>query len=171
MHEMEVSKHPSDDDCTVLYIYEIAFAEIRFQTFSYKFETHHHTWFFVCENGIIWHQHFRRKLIEEKFCIAVKGPHKGCLRDESYSGVPSFTFSHTKYPQFVTQKTWYFHIFSDVWIFRFSFQKISGINRGEGGLWVRIGGIFSQNLTSSVWFTFGEREGISVLLILLAFEV
>ena len=77
---------------------------------------------------------FGRKLIEEKFCIAVKGPHKGCLRDESYSGVSYFTFSHTKYPQFVTQKTWYLHIFSDVWIFRFSFQKLSGINRGEGGL-------------------------------------
>ena len=42
MHEMKLLKHPSDDDCTVLYIYEIAFgAEILFQTFSFhaKLET------------------------------------------------------------------------------------------------------------------------------------
>ena len=42
MHEMKLLKHPSDDDCTLLYIYEIAFdAEIQFQTFSFlaKLET------------------------------------------------------------------------------------------------------------------------------------
>ena len=45
----KVAKHPNDCTvCTFPYIYEIAFAEIRFQTFSNKFEAHHRTWFFIC---------------------------------------------------------------------------------------------------------------------------
>ena len=50
----KVAKHPNDCTvCTFPYIYEIAFAEIRFQTFSNKFEAHHRTWFYVFENGIM----------------------------------------------------------------------------------------------------------------------
>ena len=44
----KVAKHPNDCTvCTFPYIYEIASAEIRFQTFSNKFEAHHRTWFYL----------------------------------------------------------------------------------------------------------------------------